>query len=111
MASSESAGEGIQVIDLVGRLDMLTADSVRQKLLAAVAASGARLVLDLSGLVYVSSAGLRVLLEVARRVTAGQGKLAMCALGRTVLQVFELAGFAALIPTFGTRAEALAALA
>jgi anti-anti-sigma factor len=107
----EQTTDGVVVLTLAGRLDALTADGVRERLLAGVGSAAPRLVLDFARLTYVSSAGLRVLLELSRRVTAAEGRLALCALVRQVQQVFDLAGFAALIPIHATREEALAALA
>jgi len=110
MAISESAAGGVVVLGLTGRLDALTVEQARDKLLASAGASAARLLLDCARLVYVSSAGLRLVMQVAMRVAAAKGKVVLCALPRQVQQVFDLAGFAALIPIFATREEALAAL-
>jgi anti-anti-sigma factor len=110
MDITEQTSNAIVILSLTGRLDAVSADPVKQRLLASVGAAPC-LVLDFAGLTYVSSAGLRVLLELARRVQSAKGKLALCAMVRHVQQVFELAGFAALIPIFATRDEALSALA
>jgi anti-anti-sigma factor len=110
MDITELTSNEVVILSLSGRLDAVTADPVKQRLLAKVGATGPRLVLDFASLTYVSSAGLRVLLEVARRVDAAQGRLALCAMVRHVHQVFELAGFSALIPIYATREEALTAL-
>ncbi len=45
---------------------------------------------------YISSAGLRVFLMLARKVKESGGRLALCGLGASVKQVFDLAGFSAL---------------
>jgi anti-anti-sigma factor len=108
MEIHELASGEILVLGLKGRLDALSADAAKQNLLAKVTDSNPRLVLDLSQLGYVSSAGLRVFLEVSKRVTAAQGKLALCGLVRNVRQVFELAGFASFISIYPDQDEARA---
>lgn len=105
----ELASGEVVVLGLKGRLDALTADTAKQNLISRLASPNPRLVLDLSQLGYVSSAGLRVLLDLAKRVSAAEGKLVLCALVRNVHQVFELAGFASFIPIYPSRQEALVA--
>lgn len=51
------------------------------------------LVVDLAGLEYVSSAGLRVILRAQKRMSA-QGKMKLVNVGETVMEVFEITGFA-----------------
>jgi hypothetical protein len=62
----------------------------------------------LSGLEYVSSAGLRVFLSAAKRMRQAQGKLALASPAPQVQQVFDMAGFTSILPIFTTIAEALA---
>jgi anti-anti-sigma factor len=57
---------------------------------------------------YLRSAGLRVMLTLAKRTKEAKGKLALAALGDSVRQVFELAGF---LPLFSVEATADAAAA
>jgi anti-anti-sigma factor len=99
---------GGAIVALAGRLDGLTSDTVKSRLLDVIQGTALRLVIDFAGVTYISSAGLRVLLEVAKRVAAVKGKLVLCAMGRDVRQVFDLAGFAALMPLCASREEALA---
>ena len=51
------------------------------------------LVLDLSGLEYLSSAGLRVVLSTFKTVSAAEGKMTICNANEMVSKVFELTGF------------------
>jgi anti-anti-sigma factor len=88
----------------------MTSDGARNDLLAKVASTNVRLVVDCSELTYVSSAGLRVFLELARRVSSKQGKLALCSLARQVQQVFELAGLTSLLSIYPTQQDAVAAV-
>ena len=56
----------------------------------------------------VSSAGLRVLLALAKQLEGSKGRLRLCALGPAVQQVFEVAGFSKLFVILKDRATATA---
>jgi len=60
---------------------------------------------------YVSSAGLRVLLALAKQLEGGRGALKLCTLNDSVKQVFDVAGFSRLFAIFPDRAAALGAAA
>lgn len=108
MDIAEEKREGVLVVAPRGRLDSNTCDALEARLTALVSAGEKRLVLDLSGLDYVSSAGLRVFLLVSKRLREGGGRLALCAMSPGVRQIFELAGF---LPLFTIEASPEAALA
>jgi stage II sporulation protein AA (anti-sigma F factor antagonist) len=69
-----------------------------------------RVVLDLEGVRYVSSAGLRVFLIVAKRL-AGNGAFALCRATEPVRQVLDMTGFSNLIKVEGDFEAAVAAVA
>ena len=75
-----------------GRLDALSAPKFHESLQEAVPGSGHRVIIDMTGVPYVSSAGLRVFIQLAKQLK-GQGKLALSGMSANVRQVFELAGF------------------
>jgi anti-anti-sigma factor len=83
------------VLDIVGRLDGSTADVLRAALDDLIAERPERLVLDLGGMEYVSSAGLRVLLMAAKQVRGTSTTLVLCALRPQVTEVFEISGLSA----------------
>ena len=99
---------GIVVCRMEGRLDGSTstgADEHLGRLAQEAATSG--LVIDLARLEYVSSAGLRVLLQVANRLKTGNGKLALFGLNDHVRQVFDIAGFSSILDIYPSRKEAV----
>ena len=84
-------GEKLTVA-LEGRLDTLSAPELEESLSSAL--EGIKeLVLDLSGLEYLSSAGLRVVLSTFKTVSAAEGKMTICNANEMVSKVFELTGF------------------
>ena len=94
--SEEKAG-AVRVLALVGRLDTETAPDFELKAHDLFTEGDRHFVVDLSGIDYVSSAGLRVLLALAKQVDGGKGSLQLCGLPAHVKQVFDLAGFSKLL--------------
>jgi stage II sporulation protein AA (anti-sigma F factor antagonist) len=64
----------------------------------------------MTGVEYISSAGLRVLLLAAKRLKPPQGALVLCGIAPSVRTVLELAGFMSLFAVEPTRPQALARL-
>jgi stage II sporulation protein AA (anti-sigma F factor antagonist) len=79
-------------------------------LLKKIDAGDRLLVLDLAGLEYISSIGLRVFMMAAKRVRVVDGKVVVCALQPAIQEVFTIAGFSALFTPFETRSVAAASL-
>jgi len=88
----EKIAEGNQLtMVLGGRLDTTTAPMLETELKQNI--SGVEeLVLDLSGLEYLSSAGLRVLLS-AQKVMNRQGSMLVRNVNETIMEIFEITGF------------------
>ncbi len=100
---------GVMVIGVSGRLDSLTSDALDKEVRSQLAAGRTRIVFDLSALVYISSAGLRVLLMAARTLR-GKGALALAAPRPMVRQVLDIAGVGTLLTIYGSASEAVGAL-
>lgn len=109
MQVEEVTEADVAVLCMTGRLDALTTPGVEQRLLAS-ARSGRPLVLDLGGMEYTSSAGLRLILKAAKEARAAGGRLALAAMRPAVREVITVSGFSSIIDTYPTRAEAVAAL-
>ena len=78
-------------VALEGRLDTPTAPEL-EKALQAADASVTELILDFAGLVYVSSAGLRVLLTTQKKMNK-QGKMIIRNVCDDIKEIFEITGF------------------
>lgn len=92
MQISEETRGGAVVITAAGRLDSSTAAALETSLSACIQANPAT-VLDLSGVPYVSSAGLRVLLIGAKAARAKSHRLVLSGLSESVREVFDISGF------------------
>ena len=79
----------------IGRLDTTTAPELEQELKESL--EGVKeLILDLAGLEYISSAGLRVLLAAQRRMNK-QGSMKLVNVNELVMEVFEVTGFSTIL--------------
>ena len=78
-------------IALSGRLDTTTAPKLETELKQNISGVN-ELILDFSGLEYLSSAGLRVLLS-AQKVMNRQGSMVIKHVNETVTEIFEITGF------------------
>jgi anti-anti-sigma factor len=76
-----------------GRLDTSTSRDLQERLLALLSQGERHLVVDFGTIEHVSSAGLRVLLMLARRLGSMEGALVLCSLNAVVREVFEVSGF------------------
>ena len=102
--------DGTRVLALTGRLDTETSADVELTLQDLMAAGERNFLIDMSGIGYVSSAGLRVLLATAKQLEGGKGSLRLCSLNASVKQVFDVAGFSKLFSIFANRDAALAGM-
>ena len=80
------------IIKLVGRLDTTTAPALDRTMNEDIA-DVKHLVLDLKGLEYISSAGLRVLLGAQKKMQK-IGSMKVTNVREEVMEVFEMTGFA-----------------
>ncbi len=91
---------------LKGRLDAATSDNVQQTLLASVDDGTTKMALDLEGLEYISSAGLRVLLMAHKKLAQTKGKLVIFGLQDYIQEIFEIAGFTTILTLAADQAAA-----
>jgi len=82
----------VTVIDMEGDVDTNTAPLVQEQILP-LAQPGAKLILDMTKVPYMSSAGLRVLLSLYRQVTAKEGQLVLVGLAEEIKDTMEITGF------------------
>lgn len=93
-----------------GRVDLSNADLFKQDLLKAVEAAKTAVILDLAGLEYVSSAGLRSLIIAGKAAAARGVALGVAALSPMVREIFTISRFHLVIASFETVREAVAKL-
>jgi serine/threonine-protein kinase RsbW len=99
----------VQVFELSGRLDAVGTQQAIANVNAAVSAGARHILLDLQGVTFMSSSGLRALLLVRKELLNHGGQLRLAALQPQVHEVFALTGFTQVFAIHQTREEALRA--
>jgi anti-sigma B factor antagonist len=84
----------VHVVALVGELDANTSPVAQQQILP-LAIGGARILIDMSGVTFMSSAGLRLLLLTYRRVVALEGMVALAKVSEDLRYTMSVTGFLA----------------
>ncbi|HUL95630.1 MAG TPA: STAS domain-containing protein [Usitatibacter sp.] len=99
------------VLRVEGRLDQDTCAAFTLDLMKhveAMAHDGGAIVLDLAGLEYISSAGLRCFMLASRQAKQNHGRILVAALQPMVTEIFEISHFNLVFAVFPTVREALA---
>src|ERR1051326_1314884 len=104
-----SEDNGIGTARLEGALDGKTAPEVREQLRPFLEANS-KLILDLTKVDYLSSAGLRLLLLLYRELTARKGKLVLLGVSDDIRTVMSHTGFLNFFTLATSQAEAATAL-
>ncbi|MDD5036013.1 MAG: STAS domain-containing protein [Methylococcaceae bacterium] len=98
------------VLTLSGRLDAVTAPEYEKKIRDLIEGGNICFVVDFEQLDYISSAGLRALLVMAKLLNAKGGRACLANIKGNVQSVFDMSGFNAVFKIKDSVAEALAAL-
>ena len=93
MRITERDHNGITVFILEGRVDSVGAGEMDAALQAAVSEGKHKIVLDMAGVTYINSAGLRTLADILTRNRANDGDLRLVSLTPKVERVFKIIGF------------------
>jgi len=97
------------VVEVVGRIDSPNAPQLHQRLESLMVAGKPVVILDLAKVEYITSAGFRVLLLLARQAGKLRCRFVLCSVNGKVRQLFDLGGFLDLFPIVATREEGIAA--
>jgi anti-sigma B factor antagonist len=107
--SHRDCGDAVCVAAPVGEIDVATAPLLKSRLVGLLDRGFSRFVLDLSGVRYLDSTGLGVLIGFARRL-GGDGQITLAHAPGPVLAILELTGLDASFEVFATTEDALAHL-
>ena len=110
MEIAEQQTGDVTVVEVKGRIDSNSAKAFGDRLSALIGAGCKRLVVDLNSIIYISSAGFRVLLVAGQLAEGADCRLALCSLSAEVQRLFELGAFTDLFVIYATRDEGLAEL-
>ena len=108
-AKLETVGE-CRILRVGGRIDFESALDFEQRINSMIQEEGDCFIIELSEVELLSSAGLRVLLSTAKRISNRNASLALAAPSHVVRQVFEISHFNLLFKIFPSVLEAVTAL-
>lgn len=95
------------VLAIKGRMDVIAALEYEKTIAACLQCGDLKFVVDLDGLDYISSAGLRSLLTTAKKIKGAKGTANFCNVKGVVKEVFAMSGFDSILPVFNSVKEAL----
>ena len=102
--------DGVLIGILDGRIDGSSANEFQSALEAGIAAEDNTLILDFGNVSFISSAGLRVGLVIARKFNEPGKKFSICTLPEPVREVVAVSGFDQLISVYESQDQAIKAL-
>ncbi|WP_294509515.1 STAS domain-containing protein [uncultured Bilophila sp.] len=100
----------VSILALSGRMDATTASVFDEACRSLLDGGAKKIVVDLAGIEYISSAGLRVILTMVKASKGAVATLAFCSMQSMVAEVFKISGFSSMLPIYATRDEAVSAL-
>ncbi|WP_145979487.1 STAS domain-containing protein [Ramlibacter tataouinensis] len=103
--------EGISLVRLDGRMDSLGVDQIETRFTAAVVASNRHAVVDLSGVSFLASMGIRLFIANARAMDRKGRKMALFGASELIQGVLEAVAIDQIIPVASDQQQAVQALA
>jgi len=101
--------DNISIVTLEGELDGQSAPNLESQILPLVQPQ-CKILLDMSGVSYISSIGLRALLLLHRETTSKQGQIVLSGLPEMIYDTMFITGFLDFFEAYDTVEEGLAAL-
>jgi anti-anti-sigma factor len=102
----ELKGE-ILVLRMNGRLDAVSSPGAERIVFDFINSGQTKLLIDFAGVDYLSSAGMRMLLSVTKKLKTQSGKLVICAVTLNVMDVLKMSGFDHVLELTKTEEDAL----
>ncbi|MFZ2096602.1 MAG: STAS domain-containing protein [Anaerolineales bacterium] len=110
MEATVTAMDNCDLVELKGRIDSFTAPQLSDTLTEITHQNIYKIILDMSDVSYVSSAGFRVLIDIQRTCKKlDQGEVILINIPKRVYETLELAGFVPLFKFFNNVSSAIAA--
>ena len=102
---------GVTRVALAGRLDTAIVNGTEPEFFGAIVPRGQNAVIDLSGVTFIASLGIRMLLSTARALGKSGARFVLFGAGPAVAEIIETTALDTIIPVVSTESEAYAVLA
>lgn len=106
MNKKEKIGN-FSVLKIKGRIDTIHSSALEEEVNQLFESGEKNLILNCSGMNYISSSGLRVFLVAQKKAKAINGKLFLSNMQPAIQEIFRISGFSNLFRIFDTQEEAL----
>lgn len=103
----ETKENGITILAISGNLDAEGTQAMEEKVVGLLEGGETSLLFDFSGLDYINSSGLRVLVLAYQRLKKASGKVAICGIKDYIQEVFEVSGYDKIFPLYPTKDAAV----
>ena len=98
---------GIKIFRLMGRLDHTTSQEFKDELFRAISGMSNKIIINCENLDYISSAGIRVILEAHHALLREDGQIILCSMQKHIREVFEKTKFENIVPIIDNMDQAL----
>lgn len=102
--------KGITLIKLIGRMDIMGVNKIETKFAAYCAGETPHVIVDMSGVDFLASIGIRMLVTNAKSLRSRSGKMALLNPTSDVMNVLEITDIPAIIPVYSELESAEAVL-
>ena len=96
---------GVTIVCPNGRVDNSTAKSFEQEIMRIIS-DNQPIIISFSGISYISSAGLRIILVAGKKIASVKGQLALADMSEKIYEVFKMSGFDKILKIYPTCSEA-----
>lgn len=108
-AQVEEKGD-IVIVRIKGRLDAASSPQLEKQINSIIDAGHFKLLLNFADVEYLSSAGMRLMLSVSKKLKHLEGKVVACALNDEVMDVIKMAGFHQVLELYPSEADSFSHL-
>lgn len=107
LAIDKTTADGELIIHVDGELDVYTSPQLQDALMQAAEQGHRQVVVDLSGVGFIDSSGLGVLVGSKKRMAAQAGRLRLVITDPNLVKIFRITGFADMFEIYSSVAEAI----
>ena len=108
MELREKIRKDISIIEISGRLDTITSKDLESRLNSLIEQDKGKIIVDLGGVDYTSSVGLRVLLAALKKQKEKQKTLRLASMQPFVKDIFRITGLDRIFSIYPTQEDAIA---
>ena len=102
-----SKSDDYALVSVEGRVDTTNAGELEKSLLEVIEGGSTKIILDCSGLNYISSSGLRVFLVIQKKMMTSKGQFRLCSLQPGIKEIFDISGFSSIFKVFPDKEAAI----